>query len=81
MFIDCSYVSYFLTHKTLPSLPEEKSKKKDRPVSSDIEYLSREEPGQGRREWVYASDTSVRAASIEEVLRARAYLLIYEKKP
>jgi hypothetical protein len=74
-------VSYFLTHKTLPALPEDKPKKTDRPVSSDGEYLSREEPGQARREWVYASDTSVRAASIEEVLRARAYLLIYEKKP
>jgi hypothetical protein len=54
-------------------------KKKDSQVSSDSEYLSKEEPGQGRREWVYASDTAVRAATVDEVLRARAYLLIYEK--
>jgi hypothetical protein len=73
-------VSYFYTHKTLPPLPDsEKAKKKDSQVSADIEYLSKEEPGQGRREWVYASDTAVRAATVDEVLRARAYLLIYEK--
>jgi hypothetical protein len=48
-------------------------------VLPDSEYLSKEEPRQSRREWVYASDTVVRAASIEEVLRARAYLLVYEK--
>lgn len=47
-------------------------------MTPDSEYLSKEEPGQNRREWVYASDTVVRAASVEEVLRARAYLLIYE---
>ena len=45
----------------------------------DSDYLTRDEPGQTRREWVYASDTTVRAASIDEVLRARAYLLLYEK--
>jgi hypothetical protein len=72
-------VSYFYTHKTLPSVPEgDKAKKKDQ-INSDANHLSREEPGQSRREWVYASDTSVRAASLDEVLRARAYLLIYEK--
>jgi len=43
------------------------------------ESLNKEEPGQMKREWVYASDTTVRAASIDEVLRARAYLLVYEK--
>jgi hypothetical protein len=69
-------VSYFYTHKTLPPLPDgEKSKRKD----SDEEYLSKEEPGQGKREWVYASDSVVRAASIDEVLKSRAYVLIYEK--
>jgi hypothetical protein len=73
-------VSYFYTHKTLPPLPDsEKGKKKDSQLSSDSEYLSKEEPGQQRREWVYASDTAVRAATVDEVLRARAYLLIYEK--
>lgn len=71
-------MSYFYTHKTLPPLSEgEKGKKNN--VMPDNEYLSKEEPGQGRREWVYASDTSVRAASLEEVLRARAYLLVYEQ--
>ena len=45
----------------------------------DSEYMLKEEPGQDRWEWVYASDTGVRAASVDEVLRARAYLLIYEK--
>jgi hypothetical protein len=73
-----SYVSYFYTHKTLPPLSDgEKSKKNN--VVPDSEYLTKEEPGQGRREWVYASDTAVRAASLDEVLRARAYLLVYEK--
>ena len=73
-----SYVSYFYTHKTLPPLSEgEKGKKNN--VVPDNEYLSKEEPGQGRREWVYASDTAVRAASVDEVLRARAYLLVYEQ--
>jgi hypothetical protein len=63
----------------LPPLSEvEKSKKKDSQIP-DSEFLSKEEPGQSRREWVYASDTAVRAASVDEVLRARAYLLIYEK--
>ena len=72
-------MSYFYTHKTLPPLPEsDKAKKKDQ-GHSDAEFLAKEEPGQSRREWVYASDTAVRAASVDEVLRARAYLLIYEK--
>jgi len=53
--------------------------KKNSNVSPDSEYFSKEEPGQSRREWVYASDTAIRAASVEEVLRARAYLLVYEK--
>ena len=71
-------MSYFYTHKTLPPLSDgEKSKKNN--VVPDSEYLAKEEPGQGRREWVYASDTAVRAASLDEVLRARAYLLVYEK--
>jgi ubiquitin carboxyl-terminal hydrolase 16/45 len=71
-------VSYFYTHKTLPPIPEnDKVKKKE--VVLNAEILSKGEPGQQRREWVYASDTSVRAASVDEVLRARAYLLIYEK--
>jgi hypothetical protein len=72
-------VSYFYTHKTLPPIPEVDKKKRDVRADRDGEYLSREEPGQSRREWVYASDTTVRAASVEEVLRARAYLLVYEK--
>jgi hypothetical protein len=75
-------VSYFYTHKTLPAIPDgEKSKKKDSKVERDNEPLewSKDEPGQTRREWVYASDTTVRAASVDEVLRARAYLLVYEK--
>lgn len=32
----------------------------------------------GRR-WVYTSDTIVRAATIDEVLRAKAYMLFYER--
>lgn len=74
-----SYVSYFYTHKTLPSIPEGENKKKDSKNEQNNESLSKEEPGQSRREWVYASDTTVRAASVDEVLRARAYLLVYEK--
>ena len=76
-----SYVSYFYTHKTLPAAVNdpEKAKKKDPNFIPDSEYLAKERPGQERREWVYASDTTVRAASVDEVLRARAYLLIYEK--
>ncbi|UZJ57234.1 hypothetical protein CBS101457_006554 [Exobasidium rhododendri] len=31
------------------------------------------------RRWIYASDTVVRAASIEEVLKAQAYMLFYEQ--
>ena len=69
-----SYVSYFYTHKTLPPLAEGKNN-----FVPNSEYLSKEELGQSRREWVYASDTAVRAASVDEVLRARAYLLVYEK--
>ena len=57
----------------------EKSKKKDLNPAPDNDLLSKREPGQSRREWVYASDTTVRAASVDEVLRARAYLLVYEK--
>jgi len=73
-------VSYFYTHKTLPpAVDTEKPKKKDPNSVPDNEYLAKDEPGQSRREWVYASDTTVRAASVDEVLRARAYLLIYEK--
>ena len=73
-------MSYFLTHKTLPpAVDPDKAKKKDPNFVPDSEFLAKEEPGQDRREWVYASDTTVRAASVEEVLRARAYLLIYEK--
>jgi hypothetical protein len=60
-------------------LDADKAKKKDSNVVPDSEYLSKEEPGQSQREWVYASDTAVRAASVDEVLRARAYLLVYEK--
>jgi hypothetical protein len=56
----------------------EKTKKHSH-VAPDSEYLLKEEPGQDQREWVYASDTAVRAASVDEVLRARAYLLVYEK--
>ena len=32
----------------------------------------------GRR-WVYTSDTIVRAATIDEVLKAKAYMLFYER--
>lgn len=32
-----------------------------------------------RRRWIYASDTVVRPASIDEVLRAQAYMLFYEQ--
>jgi len=64
----------------LPSSSDaEKAKKKDSHVVPDSEHLAQEEPGQTRREWAYASDTAVRAASVDEVLRARAYLLVYEK--
>jgi ubiquitin carboxyl-terminal hydrolase 16/45 len=76
-----SYVSYFYTHKTLPPAVNdvEKAKKKDLNYVPDSVFFAREVPGQDRREWVYASDTTVRAASVDEVLRARAYLLVYEK--
>lgn len=66
----------------MPPLPESDKKKKETDhvhVAPELELLAKEEPGQERREWVYASDTAVRPAGIEEVLRARAYLLIYEK--
>ena len=76
---DNSYVSYFYTHKTLPPVLENDKAKRSSRNLSDNEYLTKEEPGQLQREWVYASDTTVRAASEEEVLRARAYLLVYEK--
>ncbi|EPQ29489.1 uncharacterized protein PFL1_02708 [Pseudozyma flocculosa PF-1] len=38
----------------------------------------RSEIDDGRR-WVYTSDTVVRAASIDEVLKAKAYMLFYER--
>lgn len=33
----------------------------------------------GKRQWAYISDTHVRVTSLEEVLRARAYLCMYER--
>jgi ubiquitin carboxyl-terminal hydrolase 16/45 len=33
----------------------------------------------GKRQWAYISDTSVRLTSLEEVLRARAYLCMYQR--
>jgi Ubiquitin carboxyl-terminal hydrolase len=75
---DRSYVSYFYTHKTLPLEQDEELGKKG-PLATLENNSSPAEPGQSRREWVYASDTAVRAASKDEVLRARAYLLVYEK--
>ncbi|OLL25971.1 Ubiquitin carboxyl-terminal hydrolase 45 [Neolecta irregularis DAH-3] len=59
------YVSYMLTRKVL----------------DEGEIGEGEEPGHETREWVYASDTSVRYAGKEEVLKASkgVYLLFYEK--
>lgn len=43
--------------------------------SDDVDPRGRDD---GRR-WVYTSDTIVRAATIDEVLKAKAYMLFYER--
>lgn len=35
--------------------------------------------GSGARKWCYISDTTVRLASLEEVMKAKAYICMYER--
>uniref|UniRef100_V5EHX2 ubiquitinyl hydrolase 1 n=1 Tax=Kalmanozyma brasiliensis (strain GHG001) TaxID=1365824 RepID=V5EHX2_KALBG len=48
---------------------------KDGDADDDVDPRKRDD---GRR-WVYTSDTIVRAATIDEVLKAKAYMLFYER--
>ncbi|KAJ3122693.1 hypothetical protein HK098_002529 [Nowakowskiella sp. JEL0407] len=61
--------------------------KLENPISSKLNLVSEpdaavEEPidaDQDEGDWIYCSDTNVRAATHEEVMRCQAYILFYEK--
>ncbi len=59
-------------HVTLPSAEDEKKGDDD---DDDVDPRKRDD---GRR-WVYTSDTIVRAATVDEVLKSKAYMLFYER--
>ncbi|GES91448.1 ubiquitin carboxyl-terminal hydrolase 16 [Rhizophagus clarus] len=45
-----------------------------------VDWIERQKHKTGsQRQWIYCSDNSVRAASVEEVLNSGAYLLFYER--
>ncbi|KAG9327528.1 hypothetical protein KVV02_003773 [Mortierella alpina] len=52
---------------------------KDDPSLAAAAAGDREEAQEDTRQWIACSDTSVRLASLEEVLASRAYLLFYER--
>ncbi|ORX94374.1 cysteine proteinase [Basidiobolus meristosporus CBS 931.73] len=67
------YVAYVLTDRY------------EDPISSEASQDDSEEPKEtpttkpAEKRWIYCSDTQVRPAPLEEVLRCQAYLLFYEK--
>jgi ubiquitin carboxyl-terminal hydrolase 16/45 len=74
------YIAYVLSRNIrgegeqygLPNFSSDTIKKVDR--------IDRQKHKTGnQRQWIYCSDSSVRAASVEEVLNSGAYLLFYER--
>jgi ubiquitin carboxyl-terminal hydrolase 16/45 len=63
------------------------SPNKDDPSSRERKPATQSGPEKGpdteahrqERQWVYISDTIVRLVSLEEVLKAKAYLCMYER--
>ncbi|BFZ54958.1 hypothetical protein PYCC9005_001996 [Savitreella phatthalungensis] len=64
------YVAYFFSHKVLPA--------RGSTTSQETDLLPGGKGSQTRR-WLFASDTTVRPATWEEVSKCRAYLVFYER--
>lgn len=62
------------------SADTEKDKDKDKSKVSEPGKRSETQPSlAGSRQWCYISDTEVRLVSLDEVLKAKAYLCMYER--
>jgi len=66
---------------SLDSMNSANSHPKHPQHSNRIEPSTPSAPTPKSRQWCYVSDTVVRLATIEEVLKSKAYLLFYERVP
>ncbi|CAG8538056.1 10276_t:CDS:10 [Dentiscutata erythropus] len=69
------YIAYVLSRNIVPMREQYGI-----PYLSDeqVEKIS-ETVSEGQRQWIYCSDSSVRAVNVDEVLKSMAYLLFYEQ--
>ncbi|KAK9681386.1 hypothetical protein K7432_015648 [Basidiobolus ranarum] len=66
------YVAYVITDRYEDLAVSESTKDSgETPENTDTKTIE--------KRWVYCSDTQVRPASLEEVLKCQAYLVFYEK--
>ncbi|KAI0340352.1 cysteine proteinase [Trametopsis cervina] len=66
---------HYIAYTALPSKDGQKSSPATTPASGEKPPV----PSEHKRQWAYISDTNVRLVSFEEVLKAKAYLCMYER--
>ncbi|KAE9390317.1 peptidase C19, ubiquitin carboxyl-terminal hydrolase 2 [Gymnopus androsaceus JB14] len=59
---------HYISYTALPDMPTQADSASPPPS-----------PANGRRQWAYISDTVVRLTTLEEVLKAKAYICMYER--
>ncbi|RUS13727.1 hypothetical protein BC937DRAFT_94870, partial [Endogone sp. FLAS-F59071] len=76
------YVAYVLSDRVaggVETVGEKEENGEGKGEDTDIVERARAREACKRREWIYCSDSNVKAASLEEVLGQKAYLLFYER--
>lgn len=63
----------------LSGSPDSRDREKDDEVATNTKRAAMSGQRPSKRQWAYVSDTNVRLTSLEEVMRARAYICMYER--
>ncbi|KAI0088186.1 hypothetical protein BDY19DRAFT_994108 [Irpex rosettiformis] len=69
---------HYVAYTALPS-PSSSSRPSTDDSSSSAKKSSTPNYSESKRQWAFISDTNVRLVSLEEVLKAKAYLCMYER--
>lgn len=74
---------HYIAYTALPNPPSQEDEKISKPTSSASDRKSgnkaASEGTKPERQWAYISDTIVRLTTLEEVLKAKAYICMYER--
>ncbi|CAG8543933.1 9032_t:CDS:10 [Racocetra fulgida] len=72
------YIAYVLSRNIVPMREQYGFPYLSEDGYKEVEKIT-ETVGERQRQWIYCSDSSVRAVNVEEVLKSMAYLLFYEQ--